>query len=145
MNIDVAFDFTSDTPNYWNNFWYDGVLGGGGADPDAVSKTLQTYHQFLWSKSLPNGEQMNLSMGKGYDYLSWKNFRFGSDSILTSFRYSDIENCWKKFRKQFQTIRALLKILYIELIPLVGVLFFQKKIVSIEHEVLIRLSKIGGI
>ena len=62
MNIDVAFDFTSDTPNYWNNFWYDGVLGGGGADPDAVSKTLQTYHQFLWSKLLPNGEQMNLSM-----------------------------------------------------------------------------------
>ena len=47
MNIDVAFDFTSDTPNYWNNFWDDGVLGGGGADPDAVSKTLQTYHQFL--------------------------------------------------------------------------------------------------
>ena len=88
MNIDVAFDFTSDTPNYWNNFWYDGVLGGGGADPDAVSKTLQTYHQFLWSKLLPNGEQMNLSMGKGYDYLSWKNFRFGSDSILASFRYS---------------------------------------------------------
>ena len=82
MNIDVAFDFTSDTPNYWNNFWYDGVLCGGGADPDAVSKTLQTYHQFLWSKLLPNGEQMNLSMGKGYDYLSWKNFRFGSDSIL---------------------------------------------------------------
>ena len=62
MNIDVAFDFTSDTPNYWNNFWYDGVLDGGGADPDAVSKTLQTYHQFLWSKLLPNGEQMNLSM-----------------------------------------------------------------------------------
>ena len=26
MNIDVAFDFTSDTPNYWNNFWYDGFL-----------------------------------------------------------------------------------------------------------------------
>ena len=62
MNIDVAFDFTSDTPNYWNNFWDDGVLGGGGADPEAVSKTLQTYHQFLWSKLLPNGEQMNLSM-----------------------------------------------------------------------------------
>ena len=28
MNIDVAFafDFTSDTPNYWNNFWYDGFF-----------------------------------------------------------------------------------------------------------------------
>ena len=64
---------------------------------------------------------------------------------LQVFAIADIENCWKKFRKQCQTIRTLLKILCIELIPLVGVLFFQKKIVLIEHEVLIRLSKIGGI
>ena len=77
----------SNTPKYWDNFWNDNVLGGGGADPDAVSKTLQNYHQLLWSKLLPNGEHMNLVSGKGSNYLTWKNFRFGSDSILASFRY----------------------------------------------------------
>ena len=87
MKIDVDFDFTSDTPNYWNDFWNDSILGGGGSDPDAASKTLQKYHQFLWSKPLPNGEQMKLEKGGYYDYLTWKDFRFGSDSILTSFRY----------------------------------------------------------
>ena len=87
MNIDTDFDFTSDTPNYWNGFWNDNILGGGGADPDAKSKTLQTYHQILWSKPLPNGEKINLKTGNGSDYLTWKNFKFGSDSILASFRY----------------------------------------------------------
>lgn len=87
MNIDITFDFTTDTPKYWDNFWDDKILGGGGADPDAASKTLQTYHQFLWSKPLPNGEYIDLTSGKGSNYLTWKNFRFGSDSILASFRY----------------------------------------------------------
>ena len=87
MKIDIDFDFTSDTPHYWDNFWNDSILGGGGNDPDAVSKTLQAYHQFLWSKPLPNGDETHLTMGKGRDYLTWKNFRFRSDSILASFRY----------------------------------------------------------
>lgn len=87
MKIDVDFDFTLDTPCYWDGFWNDSVLGGGRNDPDAASRTLQGYHQFLWSKPLPNGEEMNLTMGKGSEYLTWKNFRFGSDSILASFRY----------------------------------------------------------
>lgn len=87
MGIDVAFDFTTDTPKYWDNFWDDKILGGGGADPDAASITLQNYHQLLWSKPLPNGEYINLTSGKGSNYLTWKNFRFGSDSILASFRY----------------------------------------------------------
>ena len=97
MKFDIAFDFTSDTPNYWNNFWNDNILGGGAADPDAVSKTLQTYHQFLWSKPLPNGECINLTKGTGYNYLTWKSFRFGSDSILASFRYI-------KFRKMLEEV-----------------------------------------
>ena len=33
MNIDVAFDFTSDTQNYWNNFWYDGFFVGAVPTP----------------------------------------------------------------------------------------------------------------
>ena len=35
--IDVGFDFTSDSPGYWDKFWEnnDG-LGGGGSDPDVA-------------------------------------------------------------------------------------------------------------
>lgn len=86
--IDIQFDFTSDTPGYWDGYWEgnDG-LGYGKADPDNSSPTLQKYHQLLWSKELPNGEMMNLKAGKGPYYLSWKNFRFGSDAIIVSFRY----------------------------------------------------------
>ena len=85
--IDVKFDFTSDSPGYWDKFWEnnDG-LGGGGSDPDSVSVVLQRYNQGLWSKELPNGEKMELALGENGS-LSWNGFRFGSDSIITSFRY----------------------------------------------------------
>lgn len=87
--IDVSFDFTTDTPDYWTGFWdRNNGLGAGGNDPDALSKTLKKYHQILWSKELPNGEYMDLSMGTGSKYLTWKDFRFGSDSITASFRYN---------------------------------------------------------
>lgn len=86
-NIDISFDFTTDTPD--------------GKDPDAFSKTLQKYHQILWSKELPNGETMNLSIGKGPTYLTWKNFRFSSDSITASFRY-------EKYKKMLQQVENAL-------------------------------------
>ena len=82
--LDVTFDFTSDTPGYWEG--NDG-LGYGKADPDNASPTLQKYHQMLWSRELPNGEFMNLKKGTGPYYLTWKDFRFGSDAIIVSFRY----------------------------------------------------------
>ena len=86
--IDISFDFTSDSSGYWEKFWENnGGLGGGSSDPDAVSSTLQRYHQFLWSKPLPNGEVMNLQKGSGPKCLTWQDFRFGSDSIIASFRY----------------------------------------------------------
>ncbi|MBE6900813.1 MAG: hypothetical protein E7479_09205 [Ruminococcaceae bacterium] len=86
--LDVNFDFTSDTPNYWKDFWSDITgIGGGNSDPDIFSPTLQKYHQILWSRQLPNGEKMCLSIGSGSNYLTWNNFRFGSDSITASFRY----------------------------------------------------------
>ncbi|WP_207721140.1 DUF6994 family protein [Anaerofilum hominis] len=101
-DIDVSFDFTTDTPGYWANFWNknDG-LGTGGKDPDVLSKTLQKYHQILWSKELPNGEMLDLSIGKGPSYLIWKNFRFGSDSITASFRY-------KRYKKMLQQVEDAL-------------------------------------
>lgn len=88
IEIDVGFDFTTDSPRYWENFWENrNGLGAGSSDPDMCSKTLQKYHQLLWSKELPNGEMMELSIGSGPNYLRWGGFRFGSDSIIVSFRY----------------------------------------------------------
>ena len=71
--IDITYDFRQDTPK--------------GKDPDKYSQTLKTYHQLLWSKELPNGEVMDLKKGKGLYYLTWKNFDFGSDSIIVELRY----------------------------------------------------------
>ena len=83
----MNFDFTSDSPHYWDNFWQNnGGLGGGNCDPDSASKTMQKYHQELWSKQLPNGERMELKCVDN-GALEWGKFRFGSDSIIVSFRY----------------------------------------------------------
>lgn len=49
--IDINFDFTTDTPHYWENFWNNNNLGGSKYDPDLLSKKLQQYHQLLWSKN----------------------------------------------------------------------------------------------
>ena len=39
--IDVAFDFTTDSPGYWDGFWErNNGLGAGACDPDACSPTL---------------------------------------------------------------------------------------------------------
>lgn len=86
--IDTTFDFTTDTPYYWDEYWeHDKVLGHFNNDPDSASKTLQRYHSALYSRVLPNGEEMILKCGLVANYLTWKDFRFGSDSIIASFRY----------------------------------------------------------
>jgi hypothetical protein len=97
--IDIKFDFTTDTYGYWDIFWErkDG-LGCGGSDPDSSSPTLQRYHKILWSRKLPNGEIMDLKIGSGLNYLTWKNFRFGSDSIIVTFRY-------KKYRYMIEQVK----------------------------------------
>lgn len=88
MEIDVSFDFTTDTKDYWVGFWGNrNGLGVGNSDPDASSSTLKQYHRELWSKRLPNGDVMQLEVGPGNNYLTWNDFRFGSDSITASFRY----------------------------------------------------------
>ena len=50
ISIDIKFNMFSDTPE--------------GEDPDAYSKTLNSYHQKLWSKKLPNGKMMHLEQGR---------------------------------------------------------------------------------
>lgn len=86
--IDVNFDFTSDSPRYWDNFWAnnDG-LGSGSSDPDSRSRTLRVYHSIVWSKRLPNGETMCLVPDGRHHYLKWGDMGFSSDSITSSFRY----------------------------------------------------------
>ena len=80
-DIDVNFDFTSDTPRYWD----DSVVPK--PDPDSRSPMMRKYHQLLWSKPLPNGEFMELMDGRSQFYLKWRDLCFGSDSIIVSFRY----------------------------------------------------------
>ena len=57
-DIDVGFDFTSDTAHYWDDFWKEDDLGWSKMDPDSKSPTLRRYHQLLWSRRLPCGQCM---------------------------------------------------------------------------------------
>ncbi len=110
MIIDTSFDFTSDCPHYWDGFWENrGGLGAGNCDPDSSSKTLQKYHCTLWSKELPCGERMSLSCGTGPNYLTWKNFRFGSDSIIVSFRYEKYRDMIKKIEKAMPDYKSFVE------------------------------------
>ena len=97
MVLNIEYDFTQDTSEYWSGFWdRKGGLGAGGNDPDTSSRTLQEYHRVLWSRELPCGEKLSLQAGFGSNYLVWRNFRFGSDSIAVSFRYERNRDLLKK-------------------------------------------------
>ena len=80
--IDVTFDFTTDTPNYWECFY----ARENRPDPDAMSPTMRNYQQMLYSKILPNGEILELKQdNSNKQYLYWKDFCFGSDSIINMY------------------------------------------------------------
>jgi len=76
IDIDVTFDFRSDTPK--------------GRDPDAASPTLRRYHQRLWSKPLQNGALFDLDASSPRRYLHHKSelgeFFLSSDTIIRTFR-----------------------------------------------------------
>lgn len=57
----------------------------GSIDPDTMSKPLQTTHQMLWTKQLPNGAKFELTPVQGTQ-LQWEKFRLSSDSISNSYR-----------------------------------------------------------
>ena len=67
--IDTSFNMFSDTPE--------------GKDPDQISKTLNSYHQMLWSKALPSGELMTLERGvkKNKDGTARKELTIEAKSI----------------------------------------------------------------
>ena len=73
--IDITFDFRTDTPK--------------GKDPDSFSRTLRSYHKFLWSKPLPNGVLFILDDSKDNIYLYHQSqmgeFFLSSDSAIHTF------------------------------------------------------------
>jgi len=104
MKIDTTVDFSLDTPNFWKEYWKDDVLGSFNNDPDSSSKKLRETHQMVWSRKLPCGKFLKLEMGDKKDYLTWGNFRFGSDTIIISFRYKKnrpFMEQYKKFNKNY--------------------------------------------
>ncbi len=76
LQIDIAFDFRTDTPQ--------------GQDPDARSPTLRRYHKYLWSKRLPSGVVLTLDDFTPKVYLHHKSalgeYFLSSDSVIPSFR-----------------------------------------------------------
>ena len=73
--IDVDFKVFSDTPP--------------GKDPDQHSPTLRRYHQVLWSKPLPRGQEFSLDLSKPrllYHNSSLGEFKLSSDSIGHTYR-----------------------------------------------------------
>ena len=125
--IDTSFDFTLDSPHYWEHFWsvHNG-LGVGGSDPDSASKTLQRYHQVLWSRELPNGEKMELQRGTGANYLFWKDFRFGSDSIIVSFRYEKCRKLLDAVREAVPNYRSFVEGYLHKAYTIGGMIIFPK-------------------
>ena len=97
--INVNYNFTTDTHGFWDDYRLNrkglGMFNNG-CDPDSKSKTLQNYNKILYSSELPNKEIMKLDIGKSsYYYLTWKNFRFGSDIIFNNFCYERYPVIWE--------------------------------------------------
>jgi hypothetical protein len=76
--IDIAFDFRSDTPGYPKK------------DPDVCSPTLRRYHKYLWNKPLPSGVMLTLDDTTQH-YLHHRSVELGelflaSDAVIPTFR-----------------------------------------------------------
>lgn len=110
QDIDVSFNFTSDSKDYWDGFWErnDG-MGAGGSDPDSKSATLRQYHKVLWRRFLPNGEYFNLKDGRSKYYLKYNNIYLSSDSILASFRYWDNKDFIMKVAAEVDDFHSLME------------------------------------
>lgn len=88
--IDATFDFRADAR---------------GRDPDSHSPTLRRYHQFLWSKPLPNGVPFILSDMHPGAYLHHRSelgeFFLSSDSVIQTFtRWQSMKAITEQVPKQ---------------------------------------------
>ncbi len=128
MIINTSFDFTTDSPGYWDDFWKkeDG-RGVNGSDPDSTSRTLQNYHKLLWSRTLPNEQKMCLRAGSGAYYLTWNGMRFGSDSILASFRYKDYKWMLDRVAELVPDYKAFVEQYLREFYSIGGMIIFPKR------------------
>lgn len=145
--IDVNFDFTTDTPHFLDNFWdQDNILGTSRKDPDVFSATLQRYQKILYSKKLPNGQNLDLVIVKGQDYLNWKDMRFASDSIIASFRYKNNRRFLEKVARFLPDYKKYMEN-YIHKAYTIGgeILFRNEEEASIKPEVAIDLLEADGI
>ncbi len=134
IDIDTTFDFTNDSPNYWENFWTNkNGLGAGNSDPDSESKTLQSYQKLLYSRELPNGQKMDLKSGLGSYYLTWNDFRFGSDSITASFRYYDYVEMIKRIRERLTNYEQYMEDYIRKTYTIGGNIIFPKRINSVNQ------------
>ena len=79
MQIDTTFDYWEDV-NPKLSVWE----AKESTDPDSKSKPLQSTHQMLWTKPLPNGDKFKLQPVQGTQ-LQWEKFRMSSDSICNSY------------------------------------------------------------
>ena len=126
--IDINFDFTTDTPSFWNNFWNnnDG-FGAGSNDPDKKSPTLRKYHQILWSKKLPNGLFMNLNQGSSEkEYLYWNKFRFGSDALIADFKYKKMAHILDELKQKLPNYNKFQEIFLRKTYTIGGMIIFPK-------------------
>ena len=78
--FDPSFDMRSDAGTRKN---------GKGRDADQYSPTLRRYHQLLWSKTLPNGQVLDLSIANPRIYLHHSSelgqFFLSSDTVIRTF------------------------------------------------------------
>lgn len=137
--VDVCFDFTTDTKGYWER--YEGTdlsrYLEKTPDPDVHSKTLRRCHRILWSRALPNGEQMSLEESNS-EYLSWNGCRFGSDSMTNSFRYERMQPIITEFKTMVPDYRAYMENCIRKLYTIGGEIIFPK------HGKTSSGSKVGG-
>lgn len=91
MEIDIRFSMYQDTPL--------------GRDPDTNSKTLNYYHEILWSKKLPNGEHLKLQGIKTKPYIIQSN-NLSVDLTLSS---DGIIHTYSKWKRMSHIIEQLPK------------------------------------
>ncbi|MDT3678868.1 MAG: hypothetical protein ROZ64_08535 [Burkholderiaceae bacterium] len=96
--IDIAFDFRSDTPP--------------GRDPDAQSPMLRRCHRLLWSKPLPSGAVFTLLETTPGVYLHHKShlgeFWLASDAVVPSFRKeARLSRVFEQISKELSTFLAI--------------------------------------
>ncbi len=103
MHLNIALDFTQDTPGYRDAMKKDNYLGlAKGYDPDAGSPKMKDVQRILYNnRKLPNGELFYLGTN-----FKWNDIQFSNDSIIASLRYKkfypeiiDIASECKDYRK----------------------------------------------